>query len=130
MTRTFIGNIIIVCAVRDIPTGRKIFIGYISLYKLFTEQYKRLKDGYKFECDYNLYYIEAKVYKITVEKYIRFYKKINSFLSINSLNNSNFWTIPATKKAKVKKLLEEIREIYFKVYFKRFPQLDYNDIDF
>lgn len=129
-TRAFIGDMMIVRAVRDIPAGGEIFMGYSPLDKPFDERQKRLKDSYGFKCDCNLCRAEAKVQKATLDKRARLRKEIDSFLSANIINNSNQFTFSAAKKARAKKLLGEMRETYPKAHFERLPRFDCMDINF
>ncbi|KAJ2992462.1 hypothetical protein NUW58_g2161 [Xylaria curta] len=127
-TRAFIGDMMIVRAVREIPVGGEILMGYISPHEPFADRHKRLKDGYGFKCDCDLCRAEAKVDKATVEKRARLLKEIMSFLSANRLNESNFRTISAAKKARAAKLLKEIRATYPNAGFERLPRLYCDDI--
>jgi len=68
VTRAFIGDMMVVHAVRDIPPGGEILMGYVSPDKPFTERRKRLKNGYGFEYDCDLCSAEANIHKATVEK--------------------------------------------------------------
>ncbi|KAL6897058.1 hypothetical protein GGI43DRAFT_106339 [Trichoderma evansii] len=129
-TRAFIGDMMIVRAVRDIPAGGEIFMGYSPLGKPFDERQKRLKNSYGFECDCDLCRAEAKIQKATLDKRARLRKEIDSFVSANVINNSNQFTFSAVKKARAKKLLGEIRETFPKAHFERLPRLDCMDINF
>lgn len=121
--RAFIGDMMIVRAMRDIPVGGEIFMAYAHPEKAFDKRQKRFQDGYGFKCECNLCSAEAKVPKATIGKRARLRKEIDSFLSENGIKNGNQHTFSAAKKARAKKLLREIRETYPKAYYEHLPRL-------
>ncbi|KAJ8121379.1 hypothetical protein ONZ43_g2153 [Nemania bipapillata] len=123
VTRAFIGDMMIVHAVRDIPAGGEIFMGYLSPDIPFAERTKRLNDHYGFRCHCDLCQAEAEVPKVAVEKRARLSKEIKLFLSTNRLNSNDIGMIPGAKKARARQLLVEIRETYPKALFEQLPRL-------
>ncbi|PON28656.1 TPR domain-containing protein [Trichoderma gamsii] len=128
-TRAFIGDMMIVRALRDIPVGGEILMQYVPQDKPFEERQDIVKNHYGFKCDCDLCHAEAKVPKATIVKRARLRKEIDSFLSENGIKNLNNYRFSAVKRARAKKLLEEIRETYPKAYYERLPRFDCWDIN-
>lgn len=123
VTCAFIGDMMVVRAVRDIPAGGEILHGYNSPYVPFAERHQELKENYGFECDCDLCRVEAQVQKVVVDKRTRIRKKIDSFLAEHNLGDRNLFVKTPAQKAIAKKLLAEIRDTYPKALFERLPRL-------
>ncbi|UKZ67652.1 uncharacterized protein TrAtP1_008807 [Trichoderma atroviride] len=128
-TRAFIGDMMIVRALREIPVGGEILMQYVPQDKPFDKRQEVVENHYGFKCDCDLCRAEAKVPKATIVKRARLRKEINSFLSENGIKNLNNWSFSAAKRARAKKLLEEMRETYPKAYYERLPRFDCWDIN-
>lgn len=122
--RAFVGDMMVVRALKDIRAMEEIFMGYISPTEPLSKRQKRMREGYGFDCDCAMCQAEAKVHKTIMEKRALIRKKIGMFLPANPLTNSNFQTVPLAKRAEAKKLLEEIRETYPQSLFERLPRPD------
>ena len=121
--RAFIGDMMVVRALKDLRAGEEIFMGYTNPARLLGERQKRLRAGYDFDCDCVLCRAEVKVHKTIMEKRARLYKEVVMFLSANVLTNDNVWNVTPAKKAKAKKLLEEMRRTYPQALFENLPRL-------
>ena len=119
----FVGDMIVVRAVRHLRAGDEIFITYNSPTRPLAERKNRLLDGFGFECDCILCQAEAKVPKTIIAKRARLHNEVDTFLSENFVTYWNFLTFSPAKKAKAKKLLEEIRGTYPQALFEHLPRL-------
>jgi len=124
VARAFIGDMMVVRALRDLRAGEEIFMGYIGPTEPLGKRQKQMRDSYGFECDCALCQAEVKIHKTIIEKRTRLYKEVDMFLSANILTNSNFRAVSPAKKAKAKKLLKEIQETYPQALFEHLPRLD------
>lgn len=126
----YMGDMMIVRAVRDIPAGGEIFTRYADPSLPFAQRQKQLKDKYRFECDCDLCRAEAKVPKAIVEKRARIRKEIGSFLAENNFANWSPLAKSPVKKARAKKLLKEIQGTYPKALFERLPRAECSEIGY
>jgi tetratricopeptide (TPR) repeat protein len=124
VTRAFIGDMMVVRAVKDIRAGEEILLPYLSPTVPFSSRQKRMKDGWGFDCDCVLCLAESKVSQVTMARRARLRKEAEDFLAANPLTNNNFRTVPVAKRTKAKKLLEDLRKTYPPDLFERLPRVD------
>ncbi|OAA68565.1 Tetratricopeptide-like helical [Niveomyces insectorum RCEF 264] len=128
--RSFVGDMMVVRAVRHIRASEEILMGYTIPRDPLSARQKKLKEGYGFTCACPLCQAEEKVPKPLTEKRARIGKKADGFLVANPLKHSSARTIPLTKKNEARALLEQLRATYSSALFDRLPRLACVDIGY
>jgi hypothetical protein len=110
VSRSFIGNFIIIRAARDMKSGEELTWGYVSPGVSREERQKKLRN-WGFVCDCELCEAEEATPKETELKRATLLRKLEAILA-NSTQWKSSWTLSSNEVDKSIKLLNELKETY------------------
>lgn len=119
-TRTFIGDMMIVHANRNIQAGDEIFMTYYPDRDPYAER-KKVLGFYKIDCDCALCVADQAMPESILEKRYQLYKQVELFIDANQPSSTSSLP-PASKIKEAKELLEQLESTYDKKMFERLPR--------
>lgn len=124
--RSFIGDLMIIRATKDIAKGTEITMPYRVADADHNDTRKALQHGWKFKCDCNLCAVEVRTGGSQQSKRRQLVKEVEAFLT----NNRQSATVRPSKAdiAKAQKLYTQLETTYDKTLFNGMPRLGLIDL--